>query len=323
MVIVVTHNLDFVEKYCTRAVWLDCGRVQATGRPDEVVTQYREAIPKQDLFRKALELRTSTPQPRPPQVLVARNVSVKFSLLETKEDDEVKIGHIPEFWKRRRRPFLALDDISFAVNEGEIVGIIGPNGAGKTTLCKALTRILKADKGQVSVAGDITALLTLGAGFNTQLTGHDNIYLNGMMLGMPKRKVRDVYADIVAFSELAKFIEEPVKHYSRGMLSRLGFSIATMLEPDVLIIDEALNAGDATFYEKATAKIQEVIGRAKAVVVVTHNLAFVERVCTRTIWLHEGRIMFDGTPLEAVTCYRQTRTTEASKPAKRGHGADV
>ena len=326
MVMVATHSLDFVETYCTRALWLDRGTVQATGRPDQVVPRYREAIPKPDPARNTPELRRNTPQSRSPQVVVASHVAVKFFLRETKHHGEEKIRHIPAFWKGRQRPFWALNDISFTVNEGEIVGVIGPNGAGKTTLCKVLTGILKPDEGQVSVAGEITALLTVGAGFNHQLTGQDNIYLNGMMLGMPKRRVRDVYPRIVAFSGLGRFIEEPVKCYSGGMRSRLGFSIAAMLEPDVLIIDEALNAGDAAFYEKAAARIQEIMTRAKAVIVVTHNLAFVESVCTRTLWLHEGRILFDGIPGEAVAYYRhasQATTTGSSTPAKGGHRAEA
>ena len=191
-------------------------------------------------------------------------------------------------------------------DSGEIIGIIGPNGAGKTTLCRVLIGVLKADRGMVLVDGEITALLGFGTGFNNQLTGKDNIYLNGMMLGLAKRKLVDLYADIVEFSGLARFMDEPIKHYSSGMRSRLGFSIAAMIEPDVFIIDEALSLGDIAFYEKASARIQELIALAKAVIVVTHDLALVEKVCTRALWLDRGTVQFDGDPKEAVARYRNS-----------------
>ncbi|MBW1744046.1 MAG: ABC transporter ATP-binding protein, partial [Deltaproteobacteria bacterium] len=177
---------------------------------------------------------------------------------------------------------------------------------GKTTLCRVLSGILKSDQGEVSVDGDITALLSFGSGFNYQLTGKDNVYLNGMMLGIPKRKLKDVYGEIVEFSEIEKFMDQPVKNYSSGMRARLGFSIAASLRPDVFIIDEALSVGDMSFYEKASAKIQELMECAKAVIVVTHNMNFVETVCTRALWLDEGTIRFDGSPEEAVEMYRQS-----------------
>ena len=144
-----------------------------------------------------------------------------------------------------------------------------------------ISGILKADRGEVLVDGKITALLTFGMGFNDQLTGKDNVYLNGMMIGIQKKRLFGLYPDIVEFSELAKFMDEPVKHYSRGMKARLGFSIAAMIRPDVFIIDEALRVGDMSFYEKASTKIQELMALAKTVIVVTHNMTFVEKVCTR------------------------------------------
>ena len=314
LVIVVTHNLGFVKSYCTRALWLDRGAIRATGRPDDVVDQYQDTIPRRKPANTALGRRSGVPYSRSPELIAATNLTVTFLLGEAHTHGEPQSRYTPPFLKIRRRPFRALDDISFAVTEGEIVGVIGPNGAGKTTLCKVLTGILKPDEGQVSVAGEVTALLTLGAGFIGELTGRDNIYLNGMMLGMRKRRVRDVCADIVAFSGLTRFIEEPVKHYSAGMRSRLGFSIAAMLDPDILIIDEALNAGDSAFHETATAKIQELMTRAKGVIVVTHNLAFVETVCTRALWLENGALRFDGVPTEAVSAYRAFRRLP-SQPA--------
>jgi teichoic acid transport system ATP-binding protein len=147
-------------------------------------------------------------------------------------------------------------------------------------------------------------------GFNNQLTGRDNVYLNGMMLGIPRKRLADLYPDIVEFSGLAEFVDETVKKYSRGMRARLAFSIAAAIRPDVLIIDEALSVGDLEFYEKASVKIQELIAEAKAVVVVTHNLTFVEKICTRTLWLDAGILRFDGNPSEAVAGYTRSSLGE-------------
>lgn len=295
MIMVVTHQVDFVQKYCTQALWIDKGSVRASGCPDEVVSAYKASIAKRSKITKIISLPETKTQVGATKVAVAKQLGVKFML---------KAGHSTG-WKRKE-PFWPLKDINFTVHEGDIVGIIGPNGAGKTTLCRLLSGILKADSGEFFVDGEITALLTFGTGFNMQLTGRDNVYLNGMMLGIPKKKLNNLYGDIVEFSDLEKFMDHPVKNYSSGMKSRLGFSIAAMIKPDVFIIDEALSVGDASFYEKASAKIQELIGRAKAVIVVTHNMAFVEKVCTRALWLECGIIKFDGGPKETVDKYRQS-----------------
>lgn len=301
LVVVVTHGLEFVESFCTRALWLDRGVTRAAGQPGEVVARYREAIPKPNVPPVAVELGGGVPASPSYQVVSVRDLGIRFSLRAVTRSGRGRIGRAE---KARLRRLWALREVTFTIGKGEIVGIIGPNGAGKTTLCKALTGILKPDTGQVSVAGEVTALLTLGAGFNVELTGRDNVLLNGMMLGMPKARVREVYADIVAFSGIGSFIDEPVKHYSAGMRSRLGFSIAAMLNPDILIIDEALSAGDASFYEKATAKVLELMTRANAVIVVTHNLNFVETVCTRAIWLDKSALRLDGDPRDVIEAYR-------------------
>jgi teichoic acid transport system ATP-binding protein len=156
------------------------------------------------------------------------------------------------------------------------------------------------------VDGETTALLTVGMGFNNQLTGRDNACLYGMMLGNPRRRLVDLYPAIAEFSGLGDFFDEPLKKYSRGMRARLGFSIAAAIRPDVLVIDEALGVGDLEFYEKATAKIQELIAEAKAVLIVTHNLTFVEKICTRVLWLDQGVLKFDGDPGEAVAAYTRS-----------------
>lgn len=306
MIMVVTHQVDFVQKFCTKALWIDKGSVRASGRPEDVVSLYKESIIGVPKTTRVINLFETKPQSGVSQVAGAEQLGVKFNLVGMSQADDNKNGIIHRIWGKNREPFWALKDMSFTVQEGEIVGIIGPNGAGKTTLCRVLSGILKADKGKAFVNGNITALLTFGTGFNMQLSGRDNIYLNGMMLGMPKKNLAGLYADIVEFSGLEKFIDQPIKHYSSGMRSRLGFSIAAMIRPDVFIIDEALSVGDASFYEKASAKIQELIGMAKAVIIVTHNLDFVQKVCTRALWIGDGVIKFDGDPKETVAHYRHS-----------------
>jgi teichoic acid transport system ATP-binding protein len=285
---------------------LDHGAVRTAGLPQEVVRAYKESVPEADKRKKSLTLSETKSQRGVSPVVEVCHVGVCFSLLGGRAERDGKTRLLSGFFSKEKTPFWALQDVSFTVHGGDIIGIIGPNGAGKSTLCRVLSGILRADRGEVLVKGDVTALLTFGTGFNDQLTGRDNVYLNGMMLGMPKKSLRSLYSDIVQFADLARFMDEPVKHYSSGMRARLGFSIAAMITPDVLIVDEALSVGDMSFYEKASAKMQELIAQAKAVIVVTHNLAFVEQVCTRALWLSGGAVQFDGNPKEAVARYRQS-----------------
>jgi teichoic acid transport system ATP-binding protein len=228
LVIVVTHQLGFVERYCTRVVWLERGTVKLSGLPQEVVSDYKAVMHKATPARTILDLRETPAPARAVPVVTVHELGVRFALAK-----QVNTGWTPfrPPWKARTEWFWALHNVSFTVNEGDILGIIGRNGAGKSTLCKVLSMILQADHGQVDVNGKLSALLTFGAGFNTQLTGSDNIYLNGMMLGVSKKMLTDLYPEIVQFSGLAAFIDEPVKHYSQGMRVRLGFSIARRFDP--------------------------------------------------------------------------------------------
>jgi teichoic acid transport system ATP-binding protein len=303
MVILVTHQLDFAQKYCTRLVWLAKGRVMADGPPGGVAELYRQSIP--DLQKRTPQFRATRVRARPSCAAEIRRLGVKFSLHQNGMP-----SMFPKFRQARNSTFWALQDVSFTVNEGDVVGIIGRNGAGKTTLCKVLSGILEPDQGAVRVDGETTALLTFGMGFNNQLTGRDNARLNGMMLGIPRRRLVDLYPAIAEFSGLGDFFDEPVKKYSRGMRARLGFSIAAAIRPDVLVIDEALGVGDLEFYEKASAKIQELIAEAKAVLIVTHNLTFVEKICTRALWLDRGVLKFDGDPGKAVAAYTRSSLGE-------------
>ena len=288
MVLIVSHDLSFIEKNCTKAIWIDKGEVRSIGDPKGICEQYR-----------ALALATA-PKPKVTKVIA--------NLKKTEENigDEVviEVADLGLQYNLKNKKFWALKDINFTVKKGEIIGIIGHNGAGKSTLCKILSKIFKPDEGTVEINGDVAALLSFGTGFNGYLSGADNIYLNGLMLGLPKGRIKQTYDDIVDFSELQEHIHKPVKNYSTGMRTRLGFSIASMIEPDVFIIDEALSVGDISFYEKATERMQEMLNTSKAVVVVTHSMDFVEKVCTRALWINKGELIFDGDPEEAVDRYK-------------------
>jgi len=295
LVILVSHQLDFVTRYCTDALWLDAGGVRASGPADEVVRQYQDSAPRVTRAKVTAGLSKAERAEARGLALAVKDVSVVFDL------SPIGRTGVADSGSQRQR---ALDDVSFSVHEGEVVGIIGPNGAGKTTLCRVLSGVLKPDRGSVQLSSKVTALLALGAGFNFQLSGADNVHLIGMMLGMSRQRVRQLFDEIVTFSELGDVIDEPVKHYSSGMRARLAFSTVTTIKPDVLVIDEALSVGDAAFSRKAAARIRALIDGASAVVVVTHNLTFVESVCTRGIWLEQGRVIFDGPPDETVRQYR-------------------
>src|SRR5690625_6039763 len=297
MVIIITHSLRYAQRNCDRLIWLDKGEVRETGNPKEIVANYRATVPKPVKKKQSLNIdRTETIIKQKP-VIEAKNLGLSFKL--DKED----------FW--------ALRELDFTVFEGEVVGIIGHNGAGKSTLCKLLTGILAPDEGNLKVYGETSSLLGYGTGFNPQLTGTDNIYLNAMLLGIPKHVVDEKYEEIVEFSGIRRAIDKPVKSYSSGMRSRLGFSIAAILQPDIFIIDEALSTGDLAFRQKATERIQEMMERAKAVVIVTHSMNFVEKVCTRAIWIEKGKIRADGDAEEVVKEYRSVMEGNNTKKKNR------
>lgn len=214
-------------------------------------------------------------------------------------------GGAKEFW--------ALRGVTFKVEQGEILGIVGPNGAGKSTLCLSLCEILHPDEGRVDVHGSVSTLLTLGTGFNRALSGRDNIYLNGAFLGFTKKQIDAMVADIIAFAELGDFIDAPVKTYSSGMMARLGFAIAVRIEPEILIIDEVLGVGDETFKDKCQAKIQDLIGQAKAIIIVSHAARFIQKFATRVMWLEAGRVKMFGDPDEVVDSYMQWANARKAK----------
>ncbi|MBX4145821.1 ABC transporter ATP-binding protein [Paenibacillus lautus] len=289
MVVIVTHSLKYAKTNCNRLMWIERGVIRGMGNPEEIVKLYEENVQqiknKTKNNKKGLDIGKVETQKGEKKVIQSRNVGISYRL--------------------NREQHWALKNINLDIYEGEVVGIIGHNGAGKSTLCKLLTNILVPDQGELIIDGKTTALLGYGTGFNGQLTGKDNVYLNGMLLGIPRPKIKENYANIVEFSELGKKIDDPVKQYSNGMKSRLGFSVAAFLEPDIFIIDEALSAGDLSFNQKASGKIQEMIRMAKAVIVVSHSMGFVEKVCSRAVWLNQGQIMKDDIPKIVIKEYRE------------------
>jgi len=200
----------------------------------------------------------------------------------------------------------ALRDTSFEVKSGETIGIIGANGAGKSTLLKILSRITEPTEGYVDIYGRVGSLLEVGTGFHPELTGRENIYLNGAILGMKRVEIEQNFDEIVDFSEISEFIDTPVKHYSSGMYVRLAFSVAAHLEPEILLVDEVLSVGDAAFQKKCLGKMGDSVRDGRTVLFVSHNLSAVQRLCERTYWIDEGRIIQVGPSPEVVESYLET-----------------
>ena len=222
-------------------------------------------------------------------------------------------GGMSRLFGRARRGFAALpgesawiwalDDASFEVQHGEAVGIIGGNGAGKSTLLKLLARITEPTVGRAEIHGRVGSLLEVGTGFHLELTGRENIYLNGAILGMKRAEIQRKFDEIVAFSEVDRFLDTPVKHYSSGMYVRLAFAVAAHLEPEVLLVDEVLAVGDAAFQKKCLGKMDDVAREGRTVLFVSHNLAAVAKLCGRTIWLDQAHVRADGSTKKAIASY--------------------
>jgi ABC-type polysaccharide/polyol phosphate transport system ATPase subunit len=229
---------------------------------------------------------------------------------------------LKEIFLRRRKDtyedFWALREVSFAIPRGITLGIIGENGSGKSTLLKILARILRPDKGSFSVTGKVSTLLELGAGFHPELTGRENIFLNGSILGLNQKEIAAKYDGIVAFSELERFIDTPVKNYSSGMYVRLGFAVAINVQPDVLLIDEVLAVGDEAFQRKCSDKIFEFKSSGKTIVLVSHGLEAIRNICDEVVWIHEGEIKGYGNAGEVVDLYlNQVNEEESRKSGQR------
>ena len=215
--------------------------------------------------------------------------------------------------------FWALRNVTFEVPRGSVVGVIGRNGAGKSTLLKVLSQITEPTDGIVQIRGRVGSLLEVGTGFHPELTGRENVFLNGAILGMRKAEVTRKFDEIVAFAEVAKFIDTPVKHFSSGMYMRLAFAVAAHLEPDILIIDEVLAVGDAQFQQKCLGKIGEVANEGRTVVLVSHHMNQIRRLCSRCVWLDQGEVRLHGPGADVVSAYEDSYRLRATAdtPARR------
>lgn len=199
--------------------------------------------------------------------------------------------------------FWALKDVSFEVNKGEVVGIIGRNGSGKSTLLKIISGLFRPSEGKISVKGRIVPMLELGSGFDPELTGRENVFLNGAILGYTEAFLKEQFDDILEFSELGEFIDMPLKTYSSGMMMRLAFSVATIVQPEILIVDEILAVGDEAFQRKSRAKMLELMGGGTTVLYVSHSLDQIRELCNRVIWLDHGKVVMQGEAPEVCDAY--------------------
>jgi len=231
------------------------------------------------------------------------NLTVKYrALLEQRQTLKSALGRLGRN-KQEVRYIEALKGVDFKVHHGQFVGVIGHNGAGKSTLLRTIAGILPPTKGRVVVNGHVTTLLSVGIGFNAELSGRDNIKLGGLANGLTPREIEDREEEIAEFSGLGEFIDYPMKTYSSGMRGRLGFAVAVAMEPDILLIDEALSAGDAEFRDKASQKMKEIMQKASAIILVSHGLAVVKEMATDCVWLDHGRMMQMGKPEEVIKAY--------------------
>src|SRR3954467_12112435 len=227
---------------------------------------------------------------------------------------------ISSWWNKKKideqtlkgEEFWAVNDVSFTVPKGEALGIIGPNGSGKSTILKLLSGILRPDPGTYSVKGRLSALIEVGAGFHPDLTGRENVFLNGSILGMTRKEVQSKFADIVEFAGVGEFIDTPVKRYSSGMAGRLGFAVAAFIEPEVLLVDEVLAVGDTEFRNRCHNRMTQMLNRGVTMILVSHNLEEVRNLCDRTIMLFKGEKLVDG-PTQKVVEEYHTRVVEMIK----------
>lgn len=249
-----------------------------------------------------------------PIVLDIKDVKKKYVIKHNVEKAETITGQLKLAGKRllhkakkvEKEDFWALNGVTFQVRQGEKVGIIGKNGAGKSTLLKVLSRITEPTDGRIEILGKVSAMLEVGTGFNEELTGRENIYLNGAILGMTKEEVDAKFDDIVAFSEVGRFIDTPVKRYSSGMFVRLAFAVASNLDPDILIVDEVLSVGDTKFQRKCITRMMNIAESGKTILYVSHQMQTIRQLCTRVIVLKEGKVVFDGDVEKGIDIYSES-----------------
>ena len=231
------------------------------------------------------------------------HVSKRFSLRHDRSLKELVFSALQR--KKLADTFMALDDVDLTVHAGETVGLIGFNGSGKSTLLKTISGVLFPDAGRVLLRGRVAGLIEVGAGFHPDLSGRENVFLNGAILGMSREQLEERFDEIVAFSEIEEFIDTEVKYYSSGMFLRLAFAVAVHTEPDIFLVDEILSVGDEPFQRKCLERIQQLQAAGRTMIVVSHELEMLERLCTRIVVLRKGRTVFDGDPTRAVATLRE------------------
>lgn len=238
-------------------------------------------------------------------VIDVSHVSMHFNLMVEKVDSLKE--YVVKLLKGKLlfNDFTALNDVSFQVKKGEIVGLVGFNGAGKSTMLKILAGVLTPTEGSVRVIGSVAPLIEVGAGFDPELTARENIYLNGAILGHSKEFMDTKFDEIIDFAELKDFVDVPVKNFSSGMYARLGFAIATMVKPDILIVDEVLSVGDYKFQEKCERRIQKMIDDGVTIILVSHDIGMIERLCTKVIWLEHGNVKDIGSSVKICNKYKK------------------
>lgn len=236
-------------------------------------------------------------------VISVNGVSMVFNISKEKIDSIKE--YVIKILKRQLMytEFKALDNVSFCISRGEVVGLVGLNGSGKSTMLKIIAGVMKPTSGSVSVTGSVAPLIEVGAGFNGDLSGRENIFLNGYLLGFSKEYINEHLEEIIDFSELGEFIDVPLKNYSSGMKARLGFSIATTVKPQILIVDEVLAVGDYKFQEKCQQRISDMMTNNTTVLFVSHSINQVRKLCSRCIWLEKGRLLMDGPSDEVCDAY--------------------
>lgn len=237
------------------------------------------------------------------KVIEVNDVSMRFRMANDRVSGLKEYVVAMLCGKIQYKEFEALKHVSFHVNKGEVVGLVGHNGAGKSTMLKVLSGIFKPTEGSVTVRGNIAPMLELGSGFNFELTGRENIYLNGAILGYSEAFINEKYDEIVKFSEIGQFIDMPLRNYSSGMVARLAFSIATAMVPEVLIVDEVLSVGDAKFREKSYARMMELMHGGTTVLLVSHSLPQIRKMCQHVVWLDHGRVKMFGEVQEVCDAY--------------------
>jgi teichoic acid transport system ATP-binding protein len=253
----------------------------------------------------ASELATPAETTTPPTSIKVENVSITYHT--SLQDNQTLIGTLSRLRRRKRivKEIKAVRDVSFEVPRGTVLGVIGANGAGKSTLVRAMAGILPPSSGRIEVNGRVSTLLALGVGFDRKLTGRQNVILGGLAAGLNREQLEAKYDEIVEFAELEEFMDMPMQAYSAGMYGRLGFSVAVNMEPDILLIDEALSVGDARFRRKSFNKMRELCEAAHTIVLVSHALRTIEQLCDEAMWLHKGELREYGTPTDVVKSYQE------------------